>query len=258
MEQIGDLIIELRREKKMTQKQLAEHLHISDRTVSKWERNIGYPDISLLQPLAEVLDIDVDILLSGKRENKQQEQKNSSYLLSYVSERMRKNTHILMGVLGLIGMFAILICLLCDYANASSFSWSLIVAISILYAIAILACFLFTKKEKIIKGTMAVTIGIFPFLWSISMVLQQDWFLYPALPIVLLCIGYTWAMVLLFRFWEGNILYKIAILIAFAPVLSIMINGILEAIHALHWLSLFVNECIALLFFLLGYFNKKK
>lgn len=182
MEQIGDLIIELRREKKMTQKQLAEHLHISDRTISKWERNIGYPDISLLQPLAEVLDIDVDILLSGKRENKQQATKNSSssYILTYVSERMRKNTHILMGVLSLIGMLAILICLLCDYANTNSFSWSLIVAISILYAIAILACFLFAKKEKIMKGTMAVTIGIFPFLWSISMVLQQGWFLYPA------------------------------------------------------------------------------
>lgn len=257
MEQIGELIIELRKEKGMTQKQLAEHLHISDHTISKWERNIGYPDISLLQPLAEVLGIDVDVLLSGKRENKQQEPKTSSYLLNYVSERMRKNTHILMGVLSLIGMLAILICFICDYANANTFSWSLIVAISILYAIAILACFLFTKKEKIMKGTMAVTVGIFPFLWCIAFVLQQDWFLYPALPIVFLCICYTWAMVLLFRFWEGNILYKIAILIAIAPVLSIMINGILGAINVFHWLSLFVNECIALLFFLLGYFNKK-
>lgn len=44
----GELIAQARKQKNMTQKQLAEALHISDRTVSKWERGAGFPDVSLL------------------------------------------------------------------------------------------------------------------------------------------------------------------------------------------------------------------
>ena len=51
----GALIAQLRKEQGLTQKQLAEQLHISDRTISKWERGAGFPDVSLLEPLADVL-----------------------------------------------------------------------------------------------------------------------------------------------------------------------------------------------------------
>ena len=46
----GALIAQLRKEQGLTQKQLAEQLHISDRTISKWERGAGFPDVSLLEP----------------------------------------------------------------------------------------------------------------------------------------------------------------------------------------------------------------
>ena len=51
----GALIAQLRKEQGLTQKQLAEQLHISDRTISKWERGSGFPDVSLLEPLADAL-----------------------------------------------------------------------------------------------------------------------------------------------------------------------------------------------------------
>ncbi len=66
--QIGKLLAQVRLEKGLTQKQLAERLHISDRTVSKWERGAGLPDISLLEPLAESLDLTVEELLQGRRQ----------------------------------------------------------------------------------------------------------------------------------------------------------------------------------------------
>lgn len=50
----------------MTQRELAERLMISDKTVSKWERAKGYPDISLLEPLAKVFHISVSELLAGQ------------------------------------------------------------------------------------------------------------------------------------------------------------------------------------------------
>ena len=63
---IGKLIYKLRKESDMTQLQLAEMLHISDKTVSKWERGLGCPEISLLADLSRVLGVDLEKLLSGQ------------------------------------------------------------------------------------------------------------------------------------------------------------------------------------------------
>lgn len=62
----GMLIRTLRREKGLTQLQLAQKLHVSDKTVSKWERGQGCPDISSLPALSGVLDADLEQLLSGE------------------------------------------------------------------------------------------------------------------------------------------------------------------------------------------------
>ena len=62
----GALIAARRKELALTQKELAEKLHISDRTVSKWERGAGFPDISLLEPLADALDLSVLDLIQGE------------------------------------------------------------------------------------------------------------------------------------------------------------------------------------------------
>ena len=61
----GAVIRELREKNKMTQLQLAEKLGVSDKTVSKWETAKGYPDITLLEPIAEVFKISVTELISG-------------------------------------------------------------------------------------------------------------------------------------------------------------------------------------------------
>ena len=63
----GALIAAARKEQNMTQKELAEALHVSDRAVSKWERGAGFPDISLLEPLADALGLGVLDLLRGER-----------------------------------------------------------------------------------------------------------------------------------------------------------------------------------------------
>ena len=65
-ERIGQLIYELRKEKKMTQKQVADLLNITDKTISKWERGLGCPDVSLLRELASIFGISVDQLLIGE------------------------------------------------------------------------------------------------------------------------------------------------------------------------------------------------
>ena len=61
----GGMIRRLREEKNLTQAQLAEKLHVSDKAISKWKTGRGYPDITLMEPLAETLGVSVTELLSG-------------------------------------------------------------------------------------------------------------------------------------------------------------------------------------------------
>ena len=65
---VGILIYGLRKERKLTQKQLADAMNISDKTVSKWERGMGCPDVSLLHELSNVLSVNIEKILSGDLE----------------------------------------------------------------------------------------------------------------------------------------------------------------------------------------------
>lgn len=64
---MGKFICKLRKEKKMTQKELAEQIHVTDKAISKWETGKGFPDIKLLETLADILDVSVWELMSGER-----------------------------------------------------------------------------------------------------------------------------------------------------------------------------------------------
>ena len=59
----GTYIAENRKQLGMTQAQLADRLHVTDKAVSKWERGLSYPDVTLLEPLAEALSVSIDALL---------------------------------------------------------------------------------------------------------------------------------------------------------------------------------------------------
>ncbi len=65
-EKIGRLIHSLRKENNMTQLQLAGLLNVSDKAVSKWERGLGRPDLSLLPQLSKIFNVDIEKLLSGQ------------------------------------------------------------------------------------------------------------------------------------------------------------------------------------------------
>lgn len=62
---VGGLILVLRKEKGLTQKQIADAMNISDKTISKWERGLGCPDVSLLGALSEILGVNVERILAG-------------------------------------------------------------------------------------------------------------------------------------------------------------------------------------------------
>ena len=65
--EIGSFIAECRKEKQITQQQLADKLRITNKAISKWETGNGFPDISLLPELADILNVSVDEILKAKR-----------------------------------------------------------------------------------------------------------------------------------------------------------------------------------------------
>ena len=64
---IGEFIAQKRKEKKLTQKELASILKVTDKAVSKWERGLGCPDVSILELLAKTLDVSILEILKGRK-----------------------------------------------------------------------------------------------------------------------------------------------------------------------------------------------
>lgn len=69
---MGSFMASLRKERRMTQAELAEKLGVSDKAVSRWERDDSAPDISLLLTIADIFSVTTDELLKGERNNKQE------------------------------------------------------------------------------------------------------------------------------------------------------------------------------------------
>ena len=67
MNKFGEFLYELRKEKGLTQQELADKLNITNKAVSKWETGDAFPETAQLKPLARILGVSVDELLEGKR-----------------------------------------------------------------------------------------------------------------------------------------------------------------------------------------------
>lgn len=81
---VGTLLKVLRKEKGMTQKQIADQMHISDKTISKWERGLGCPDVSLLGELSQLYEVNIEKILLGNLESNDLETGNLKRIKFYV------------------------------------------------------------------------------------------------------------------------------------------------------------------------------
>lgn len=93
-EKFGAFVALCRKEKNMTQLELAQELKVTDKAVSRWERGKGFPDISLLVPLAEALDITVLELMNSEKKEKRMEdfsEENIKDMVIHVAAIEKKN-----------------------------------------------------------------------------------------------------------------------------------------------------------------------
>lgn len=106
---IGKFIAAARKAHGMTQKQLAERLLISDKTVSKWERGKGLPEVGLMLPRCEALQITVNDLLSGEKISENNYQKKAEEnMMSLMQENQENKKHLALSVIcGVITIIAV-------------------------------------------------------------------------------------------------------------------------------------------------------
>lgn len=86
----GAFIQERRKELGITQTALAQKLHVTDKAVSRWERAVGFPDIKLLEPLAEALEVSLTELLQSKRIESEQEEEALNHSTAQILEEQKK------------------------------------------------------------------------------------------------------------------------------------------------------------------------
>lgn len=149
MDQIktGKFIAEERKKKSYTQKQLAELLGISDKTVSKWETGNGFPEISLLLPLCNELGISVNELLSGERvSDTNYKQKAEENMVNLVQEAQESKKKIILSamVAALVIVAALPLFLISGMLEMETWTRALLIGIGmvvIIFGIAI-ACML--------------------------------------------------------------------------------------------------------------------
>lgn len=141
IQKTGAFIAERRKAKKMTQKELAQKLNVTDKAVSKWERGIGYPEITTIPLLAELLDVSTSEIMMGEcadtTHGRSQIQCLSdpdaivSSTVEYMEQlhgqkgsRIKDMAFMCLSAALLIGIF---VCGLCNYIVSERFDWSLYV-----------------------------------------------------------------------------------------------------------------------------------
>lgn len=164
---IGNFIADMRKAKNITQKQLAEQLGISDRTVSKWECGNGMPEVSMMLPLCEILEINVNELLSGERLSQNdyhnRAEENMIHLVQE-KEKINKNRTktSMLSMLLILAVVLLLMIILSVYTTGPSvFYWEYLVDGPDLLAMAVVTTLLLliTGQLKYFGKAFAIVCG---------------------------------------------------------------------------------------------------
>lgn len=151
----GKFIAEMRKSKGLTQKQLADALLISDKTVSKWECGNGLPEVSLMLPLCEILGITVNELLTGKRLSSEEYQKNAEDNIVNLMKKMSETKFrmiVEVCVLFLTLVASISLIMVASYVSLTT-AWriTLITIGLLIMAIGIFICAILEMREAVFE-----------------------------------------------------------------------------------------------------------
>ena len=234
--QMGALIARLRRERQMTQKDLAAKLGVTDKAVSKWERDLSYPDIALLVPLADALGITVSELLSGQRQTSEAEERAAQSALRYsqqtLLERLGQAKRAILVILTGVFLLSAAICVLCDCLLTGGMSWSWIVLLSLAFAWAAVRPLFLGDGGTLKKLLLSVSIGIIPYLAGLSLALRRPVVFQLGSCVALLSVGWVWGICHIFTRWRSRFQGRKLRMTAAAFLLTLPLSWAIRAVAA--------------------------
>lgn len=232
----GEMIAVMRKENEMTQKELAEKLHVTDKAVSKWERGKGYPEITLLPLIADVLGITAGELLNGERydEGSEPPAENEalvSDIIAFADKVSKFNTSgTIITLISMIFILAGFICLLCNFVINHTLNWSLYpVGAMLLVWLTVAPWFLLTKHRPVLSFT-AFTLSLIPYLFLIERLCPAKGWVVPfALPILGITLPGLLIVVLLFSYTKINrISLSAFVVFIFGVLVNLGVNAFVQ------------------------------
>ena len=202
---IGDFIANCRREKELTQAQLAEKLNITDRAVSKWETGKSVPDSAIMLELCDILDITVNELLSGERvgvddaENYQKKADENLIALKKKDENNLSKNMIVFVLFSTALAIGIVVCAICDIAISGTFTWSTIPISSIIFAWVVCFPVIILGKRGITGSLTALSIFVFPYLYILGELVEVREVFSIGAVMSVISIAYLWLIFAVFR-----------------------------------------------------------
>lgn len=294
---MADFILKMRKARNLTQKDLAGKLGVTDKAVSKWERAVSSPDISLLIPLAKALGVSTGELLSGEKmemdpdnetpiaaktveeeqteftdgtENKEETETLINEALKYsrksADQRVKKLWDILFIGMSAGFFLAAIVCLICNFAVSGELSWSRIVLASLIAAWGILTPLFQAQKKRICKSLLALSLMIFPYLAVLNVLLQV-----PLLRTMGMCIAVAallgiWGLYgILTHIWSRKKYFALSLIcfLMFAEEygINLIIDGYIKRTHieqSFNQLNALIILILAVSFLGISYFRERR
>ncbi len=174
----GNFISLKRRKKGFTQKEFALRLHMTESAVSKWERGISYPDITLIKTICEILDLTEHELITASIDNKQRKESIQARRFRNIS----KTYHLFFVVAYSITLIT---CFIVNLAVSQSLTWFFIVFASILTAFTLTTLPKFINKYKLMIISLSFMATLTILLGIICLYTKGNWFFISASSILL-------------------------------------------------------------------------
>lgn len=229
-------IAERRKTKKITQKQLAEHLGITDKAVSKWERGLSCPDISLLSELAAILEVSTSELLNGETADlckpdpvDHMVEAALAYANTVTKNKVRNIRLVSAVVISLLSLLGMIVCVICNLALTGRLSWAWFPISSLIYLWLIVMPVVLRSRRGIFFSLIAANLFTLPFLFALEKIIGTEGLILPlGVPVFGAAILYLWIVYLLINKTKWpNYSIAAAALIAGLP-LTFSINVIIS------------------------------
>ena len=262
----GKFIAGCRKEKGLTQAQLAEKLNITDRAVSKWETGKCMPDSSIMLELCNILGVTVNELLSGERIeiNNYDEKVNENLIELKRKDENNMNKNAIISTIYTIAMIiGIMVCCICDIAISGTLTWSLIVLSSILVTWITSFPVILLGKRGVLVAMIAISIFIVPFMYILSVLIKVNEVFSIGAIMSIISLAFLWIIYALYYRLKERKFLATGITLLFAIPFTLLINSILskmigEAVIDI-WdiLSIFILLIIAVAFIIGDYARRK-